>query len=239
MATYVLVPGFWLGAWAWDGVASELRQAGHEVHAVTLTGLAERADELSPKVDVDTHIADILHVIEGNDLNDVILVGHSGANMPVTGVADRIPQRLSRVVYIDSAPLPSGFAQIDFSEPEERAEVEAQVGDGFAIPVPPFQVGEHEFTEEHIALIREKATPEPYGAATQKLTRPDVLPSTPKTMIATSIPLPAVQGMIASGAPIFSALATPEWAFLELPTGHWPMFTRAAELAALLERLPV
>ena len=100
MATYVLVPGFWLGAWVWDEVADVLRSQGHEVLPVTLTGLAERAAEASPEVDVDTHAQDILDVI--GDRRDVVLVGHSGASLPVTAVADRIPERLARVVYVDT-----------------------------------------------------------------------------------------------------------------------------------------
>ena len=76
MATIVLVPGFWLGAWAWQDVARELTNAGHAVYPVTLTGLADRAAEASPEVDLDTHIADILRVIADNNLQQVVLVGH-------------------------------------------------------------------------------------------------------------------------------------------------------------------
>ena len=78
MTTFVLVPGFWLGAWAWDAVTSELTAAGHDVHPVTLTGLAERAAEATPEVNVDTHIADLTRLIRERGLRDVVLVGHSG-----------------------------------------------------------------------------------------------------------------------------------------------------------------
>ncbi|WP_106398391.1 alpha/beta fold hydrolase [Actinocorallia populi] len=228
MATYVLVPGFWLGAWAWDAVAAELRGQGHEVLPVTLTGLAERASEASPEVGVDTHAQDILDVI--GDRSGVVLVGHSGASLPVTAVADRIPERLARVVYVDTAPLPSGMAQIDFQEPEEQAAVRAAVGDGFTIPVPDF--ADAGFTGEQRAHVLAHATPEPFGAATQPLVRPEERPALPKTMICCTIPLAAVRSMIGT-APVFAELAGPEWTFLELPTGHWPMITEPARLAAM------
>ncbi|XVQ15418.1 alpha/beta fold hydrolase [Spirillospora sp. CA-255316] len=242
MTTFVLVPGFWLGGWAWEEVAGALREAGHRVYAVTLTGLAERAGEASPEVDVRTHIDDIVGLIEGEDLREVVLVGHSGANMPVTGAADRIPERLARVVYVDSAPLPSGMAQIDFNEPGERAEVEKRVaeeGEGWRIPPPPFDpAAEPEMLagldEAMLARLRERATPEPLGAATEPLVRPETVPDTPKTMIASTIPLAAVREMVAGGNPVFAVLAGPEWTFHELPTGHWPMLSRPAELAELL-----
>src|SRR5258708_2391543 len=129
MATIVLVPGFWLGAWAWEHVARELTNAGHAVYPVTLTGLADRVAEASPEVDLDTHIADILHVIADNNLQQVVLVGHSGANMPVTGAADRLPGRLARIVYVDTGPLPDGMANIDFSPPEAQEELRKRVAE--------------------------------------------------------------------------------------------------------------
>lgn len=235
MANYVLVPGFWLGAWVWEEVARELREAGHDVRPVTLTGLAERAAEASAEVGVETHVADVIAAMEGWD--DVVLVGHSGAAVPVTAVADRHPERLSRVVYVDTAPPPSGLAVIDFNDPDTQKAWRAQVGDGFTLDVPPFEPGGGQFadlTEEHLALIRARATPEPWGAATQSVRRPEHIPATPKTMIACTMPLAAVRRMIGSGDPLYAPLATPEWTFAELPTGHWPMLTRPRDLAALL-----
>src|SRR5260370_17123686 len=120
MGTIVLVPGFWLGAWAWAEVTPRLRAAGHDVYPVTLTGLAERAAEADPRVNVDTHIADLVRLVRDHGLRDVMLVGHSGANMTVTGAADQIPDRVSRVVYVDTGPMPSGLASIDFHAPRPQ-----------------------------------------------------------------------------------------------------------------------
>ncbi|MDL4776663.1 MULTISPECIES: alpha/beta fold hydrolase [Thermomonosporaceae] len=242
MATFVLVPGYWLGGWAWDEVAGVLRAAGHTVHAVTLTGLAERAAEAGPGVDVDTHVGDLTALIEGGDLREVVLVAHSGANMAVTGAADRLAGRVARVVYVDSGPLPSGMAGIDFHDPAERAALEKRVadeGEGWRIPVPPFDPDADPgnlagLDAERLAQMRERGTPQPFATATQPLLRPDPLPSTPRTLIASTIPLAAVEQMAAAGNPVFSLMAGPEWTHRDLPTGHWPMFSRPRELAALL-----
>ena len=94
LATYVLVPGAWLGGWAWQDVAARLRRKGHDVYPVTLTGLGERVHLARPEVDLETHIADVVNTIKWNDLDDVILAGHSYAGTVITGVADRIPDRL-------------------------------------------------------------------------------------------------------------------------------------------------
>ncbi|MCP9947586.1 alpha/beta fold hydrolase [Actinomadura madurae] len=183
-ATFVLVPGYWLGAWAWDAVAAELRAAGHDVHAVTPAGQAERAEESAPGADVETQIADLVRLIEDADIREVVLVAHSGANMAVTGAADRIPERIANVVYVDSGPMPSGMAGIDFHDAEARAELEkavAEQGGGWRIPVPPFDAAADPvnlagLTEEHLAAMRGRGTPQPFGTATQALTRPDPLP---------------------------------------------------------------
>ena len=144
MSTIVLVPGFWLGAWAWAEVTPRLRAAGHDVYPVTLTGLAERAAEADPRVNVDTHIADLTGLVQTASLRDVTLVGHSGANMAVTGAADLLGDRVARVVYVDSGPMPSGMASIDFHGPQAQRSLRDQVarcGDGWLLPVPPGRAG--------------------------------------------------------------------------------------------------
>jgi pimeloyl-ACP methyl ester carboxylesterase len=242
MATFVLVPGFWLGGWAWRDVTRDLRAAGHEVHPVTLTGVAERAHLATPDVDLDTHITDIVNVIEYNDLHDVVLVAHSGASMPVTGAADRIPARVARIVYVDSGPMPDGMAGIDFNDPQTRTQIEKQVeseGDGWRIPVPAFDpaadpVNLAGLTDEQLARMRERGTPHPYGAARQPLRRPEPLPTIPKSLIANTFSLEQVDALADSGNPVFALMAGPEWTRHALPTGHWPMFSRSAELATLL-----
>ena len=102
MATFVLVHGAWHGGWCWRDVKAVLRDNGHTVFTPTLTGLGERSHLLSPSVDLDTHILDVVNVLEWEELEDVILVGHSYGGNVITGVADRVKHRLRHVVYLDA-----------------------------------------------------------------------------------------------------------------------------------------
>lgn len=243
MATIVLVPGFWLGRWAWTEVAGALREAGHDVYPVTLTGVAERAGEASPEVDVDTHIADLRRIIEDNDLHDVVLVGHSGANMPVTGAADRFPDRFRRLVYVDTGPLLDGMAWIDFYPPEMQERYRRQVateGDGWQLPVAPFEASADPvnlagLSEGQLARIRELATPQPFGTGTQPLARPDVLPPIPSSLIASTFTPEQLHAFADAGNPVFGLMSRMD--VHHLPTGHWPMFSRPGELSALLDKI--
>ncbi|MEU6773177.1 alpha/beta fold hydrolase [Streptomyces sp. NPDC046759] len=243
MAEIVLVPGFWLGAWAWEEVAQELRAAGHEVHPLTLTGLAERAAEATPDVDVHTHVDDIVRLVEGEGLRDVVLVGHSGANLPVTGAADRIPERIARIVYVDAGPLLPGMAVIDFNTPRKQEEWRKQVaeaGDGWQLPVPPFDpaADPHNLaglTGQHLARMAELATPQPFATATRPLDRPSPLPSRHCSVIASTFTPEQARMLAGSGNPVFEPMAGMD--LHHLPTGHWPMFSRPTELASLLNEI--
>ncbi|WP_242909818.1 alpha/beta fold hydrolase [Actinomadura terrae] len=245
MATFVLVPGYWLGGWAFEEVAAGLRAAGHEAHPVTLTGVAERAAEAAPEVDVDTHVADLVEVIEGGGLEEVVLVAHSGANMAATGAADRLPGRVARIVYLDSGPMPAGLAGIDFHAPEARAELRRQAaeeGGGWLLPVPPFDPAADPhmlagLDAGHLEAMRRRGTPQPFGTVTQPLARPEPLPGVPRTLVACTFTVEDVRQMADSGDPVFAEMAGPGWTYRELPTGHWPMFSRPAELAALLAEI--
>src|SRR6266480_552113 len=103
MSTFLLVPGAWLGGWCWRYVAADLRAAGHTVIPATLTGLGERAHLLSRKIDLDTHISDLVSLFEYEDLHHVILVGHSYGGVVITGVAEQVPARIQRLVYLDAS----------------------------------------------------------------------------------------------------------------------------------------
>ena len=103
MATFVLVHGAWHGGWCWKKVAPLLRSAGHEVYTPTLTGLGERDHLLTRDIGLDTHIQDIVNVLEYEELTQVVLVGHSYGGMVVTGVAERAHERLRQLVYLDAA----------------------------------------------------------------------------------------------------------------------------------------
>jgi pimeloyl-ACP methyl ester carboxylesterase len=128
-ATFVLVPGQWTGAFVWHTVAPLLREAGHDVYAMTCTGLGDRVHLASPAIDLDTHITDVVNTIEYEDLHDVILVGHSYAGMIITGVAERVPERLAHVVYLDAFAPSDGQNVYDADYIDEAAKQEAIAAD--------------------------------------------------------------------------------------------------------------
>ena len=243
-ATFVLVPGFWLGSWVFEAVGRELRAAGHRVHALTLTGLGDRVHLARPGVDLETHTADVVNAIEYAGLEEVILVGHSGGGLPVSLAADRIPGRLSRVVYLDSAPLPDGMRQLDVHAPEAREEIEKRVaaeGEGWLLPPPPFSdvagdpVNLAGLSEAGLALLRSRSVPQPFATATQPLRRTHG-GSVPETLIACVFPEDRVRQMIADEHPMFGGFDGPPQV-LPLPTGHYPMLSRPADTARALASL--
>jgi pimeloyl-ACP methyl ester carboxylesterase len=240
MTTFVLVPGAWLGAWAWDDVASRLWAAGHTVYPLTLTGLAERSSEGGPGVDLDTHIADVTTLLDGEDLHDVVLAGHSYAGIVVTGAADRRPDRIGRVVYVDSGPAPHGVSSSDFGPPEERADTAARVardGDGWRLAPSSFDPAEDPtnlagLDDDALALIRAQVTDHPYSTMTQPLSLTGAGDKVPRTAICCTFPLEVVRSMIDGDNPFFAGLR--DATLVALPTGHWPMFSEPAALADLL-----
>jgi pimeloyl-ACP methyl ester carboxylesterase len=249
MATYVLVPGAWLGGWAWQPVARQLRARGHDVHPVTLTGLGDRSHLATPEVDLDTYITDVVNLLEYEDLHDVVLVGHSYAGAVVTGVADRVPGRISLLAYLDTGPTPHGTAFLDLQEPQARELIErltAEAGDGWRIPLPSWEELEgvmgaslEGLGPAERELMAGRAAAQPVRTWTQPLTLADpAREKLPKLLITCSFPLAQVRELIAAGHPWFAELAQPRWSFLELPTGHWPMFSVPGPLAELLAGLP-
>ena len=108
MATFVLVHGAWHGSWCWKRVRKALQAQGHDVFTPTLTGVGERSHLLSPQVNLETHILDVENLLRWEDLSDVILCGHSYGGCVVGGVADRVPERIRSLVYLDAFVLESG-----------------------------------------------------------------------------------------------------------------------------------
>ena len=113
--TFVLVHGAWHGSWCWSRVRRLLQQQGHDVFTPTLTGVGERSHLLSEQVDLQTHILDVLNLVEWEELNDFVLCGHSYGGMIVTAVADRIPERLRSLVYLDAFVPGHGESLADFA----------------------------------------------------------------------------------------------------------------------------
>jgi pimeloyl-ACP methyl ester carboxylesterase len=140
MATYVFVAGGGWGGFIWRAVASGLREQGHEVFTPTLTGVGERVHLASPQIDLELHVQDILGVLEYEDLHEVILVGHSYGGLVITGVAERVPERLAQLAYLDGLVPQDGQSGWDVTDPALRARIEERVrarGDGWRLLPPP------------------------------------------------------------------------------------------------------
>ncbi|MEV7690291.1 alpha/beta fold hydrolase [Streptomyces bungoensis] len=240
MATFVLVPGAWLGAWAWEDTVRALRERGHTALPLTLTGLAERADEGGPQTDLDTHIADITGFVERNHLRGVTLVAHSYAAAPVTGAAGRLGDRLERVMYVDSAPFTAGMCMLDLMPPQAAEQLRHQVdasGGGWRLPMPPFEVlglstSLDGLDEGRRHVMRARVTPQPFGTYTQRLGDPaEIGPGVDRVLVACH----DFTKLLDAGMPMLASLNQPPWRRFDLRTGHWPMLSAPAELVGILD----
>ena len=166
MATFVLVHGSWAGSVVWRELAPRLRKAGHEVYAPTLTGIGARKHLLNREIDLGTHIQDVIGVIEEEDLSDIVLVGHSYGGMVITGVADRVPEKVATLVYLDAFVPENGQSCFSLLPPE--ANLAAVPGeDWLAAPIPSASFGFK--SPEVIALWEGKSGPHPLATLTQPL----------------------------------------------------------------------
>ncbi|MEV0776583.1 alpha/beta fold hydrolase [Streptomyces sp. NPDC050428] len=230
MTHFVLVAGAWLGSWAWDDVVADLRAGGHDVHALTLSGLAERRQERrDAPIGQETHVQDIVDAVERLDLRDVVLVGHSYSGIPVGQAAERIGDRLARVVFVDSN-VPKDGESFVSAWPDGRAAVEASIAEsgGFWAPLTAEEYEGQGLTDEQITRIVSGATPHPGGTLTEaaKLHRP--LGELPATYIKCLLDWPE------PSPDVVELLKSEQWRLVEMNTGHWPMFSQPHELAQIL-----
>jgi len=229
MTTFVLVHGAWHGGWAWQRVVPTLRAAGHEVHAPTLTGVSDRAHLLSPAVGLDTHIQDVVALIEAYDLQDVVLVGHSYAGQVITGVADRIPARIGRRVYLDAFVGEDGEAAIGLL-PETVAGHyrESVAGPGFGWLIPVRSLTVLGVTEEaDLQWLGPRLTPHPWLTYTEPLRLAGAHETVPAAFIECTSWLRVFQ-------PQAERAAARGWPVHHIPTGHEAMVTAPKELADCL-----
>jgi pimeloyl-ACP methyl ester carboxylesterase len=235
MNTYLLVPGLWIGAWAWREVTDSLRTQGHRVFPLTLTGVADRSHLLGPDVDLDTHIEDIVRLAEVEDLHDLVLVGHSYGGMPVSAAALRLRARIKAVVYVDSGPLPEGTTQLSMNSEEDRAGIS---GDGLnprawdqaADPV--LLAG---LDDDALEMLRTRSTPHPLASVKQPLGARATSADLPTTLIGCTFPMQQMRAMMAAGHPFFAGLT--DATIVSLPTGHWPMLSEPKALAEALAQI--
>ena len=143
MATFVLVQGAWHGSWCWKRVRAALQARGHQVFTPTLTGVGERSHLLSPTVNLETHINDVVNLIRWEELTDVVLCGHSYGGAVIAGAADRLGKRIASLVYLDAFVLNDGESLHDLLPPAQRElqlELAQKHGDGWKVPPIPAEV---------------------------------------------------------------------------------------------------
>ncbi|MGZ6267420.1 MAG: alpha/beta fold hydrolase [Candidatus Limnocylindrales bacterium] len=224
----VLVPGFWLGAWAWDEVAAQLRAAGHEVAALTLPGLESAGTDRS-SITLSDHIDAICEAVRAAG-RPVVLAVHSGTGFAGYAASDRIPELIAAMVYVDSAPG-IGAMNPDFA------------GDEMPLP-PPEELRKEEnldgLSDEQLETFRRRAVPEPgvvlrESVALTNERRGEV----PSTLICTGFTSDQVKAFHKEHAPGWlaglSELRDVTW--VDLPTSHWPMWSRPQELAEIIGKV--
>ncbi|HEV8315715.1 MAG TPA: alpha/beta hydrolase family protein [Burkholderiaceae bacterium] len=229
MADFVLVHGAWHGAWCWKRVLPGLWAAGHRAFAVTLTGTGERAHQLSPSITLRTHADDVAAVIEAEELQQAVLVGHSYAGMVITAVADRYPERLARLVYLDAVVPRPGESWSSTHVPATQAQRrQAIAATGTIPPADPAVFG---LAGDDAAWLERRQTPHPGGVYDEPLQfDPARVAALPRTFIDCTAPaLPTIAAMRER------VRHEPGWQVLEIATGHDAMVSAPqALLDALL-----
>jgi pimeloyl-ACP methyl ester carboxylesterase len=227
--SFVLVHGAWHGGWAWQRVAPLLRTAGHDVHTPTLTGVSDRAHLLSPSVGLSTHVTDVVSLIEAFGLSDVVLVGHSYGGQVITGVADRIADRIVKRVYLDAFAGDDGEAAIGL-QPETVAghyrESVTEQGFGWLIPVR--SLAKMGVTDEaDVAWLTPRLTPHPWLTFTEPLSLTGAVSGVPAEFIECTDWMRVFRGQR-------ERAEARGWPVHELATGHEAMVTAPKALADLL-----
>ena len=207
----------------WGRLAQLLRSQGHEVFTPSMTGVGERAHLASANVNLSTHVNDVLGTIEYERLSDFVLVGHSYGGMVVTAVADRVPEKIRTLVYLDAFVPKNGESLIDLARPEMREKLLAL--QDWRVPPPPPQGMTN---KDEIAWIEGRRNPQPIGTMKEKVSLKNK-------------PFPNRVYIFCSGyspttfAPFGAATkADKAWKYHELPTHHYPQISMPRELAALL-----
>jgi pimeloyl-ACP methyl ester carboxylesterase len=247
MTAFVLVSGGYTGGWIWREVTARLRESGAEAHPATLTGLGDRRHLAGPDTDLETHIEDLVQLIDHLDTPELVLVGHCYGIFPVLGAADRRPERVARIVYVD-APMPQdGLSVLDQTPCELRERLRqraAESGDGRLVPPPPLDDRENwgslaGIPEDGLTRLTRLAAPQPLATLSQPLRLSGAVAAIPTSGVfctAHQLSIAMVESLVASGDPRFQVLADPRVGFFELATGHWPMLSSPVELADVLCR---
>lgn len=166
--TFVLVHGAWRGAWCYQRVAERLAAAGHKVYAPTLTGLADRSHLMSPAITLQTHVDDVVNLMKWEDLDDIVLCGHSYGGAVISGVAEAMLPKIGSIVFLDAFMPETGERIIDLSSANRDKVLALQARGTVSIPPPPAQVSV--VNEKDRAMVDAKSTPQPIRTFTETLT---------------------------------------------------------------------
>ncbi len=232
MADFVLVHGAWHGAWCWQRILPSLWCHGHRAFAVTLTGVGERAHQLSPDIRLRTHIDDVAAVIEAEELTNCILVGHSYAGMVITGVADRMAARIGQMVYLDAVVPRSGECWSSRHPAETQAARRKTIAQMGMLPAaPPDAFG---LVGEDAAWVQRRQTPQPGGVYDDPLMFDEARVAALKRCFidCTDPALPTIAEMRRR------VRQEPGWQVVEIPTGHDAMISAPEALLKALLALP-
>lgn len=228
-----MVHGAWHGGWCWARVAKTLRAEGHEVYSPTLTGLGERRHLLSPQVNLDTHIDDVVNLLEYEELENVVLVGHSYAGIVISGVADRARAKLRQLVYLDSLLLEPGkslFSDFPQTVVDQRLQAirDTGAGVGAAAALPPSAFGVTDAADA--AWVKRRMTAQPVGTYLQPLVLKNAIGNgLHKTYIdCTVAPIATLEPTKAK------VRADPSWHTRSVAAGHDAMIVAPGPLSALL-----
>ena len=230
MATFVLVHGAWHGSWCWKRVRKALQARGHEVFTPTLTDIAERSHLLSPHVNLDTHIEDVVNLIRWEELSDVVLCGHSYGGCVISGVGDRVPDRIGALVYLDAFVLEDGQSLHDTLPPFQRdLQLEAALRDGEGWKVPPIPAEVFNVNAHDREWVNRQCTMQPLATFQQLIKlRGRVDAVKPVTFILAT-------GFDNSPFPPFYERAKAKgWKTLTMACGHDVMLDRPEELTRVL-----
>jgi len=232
-ATCVLVHGGWHGGWHWDEVAARLRAAGIRVFAPTLCGLAERAAEATAATCLADHVADVVRVLDDDDLRDVVLVGHSYGGAVVTGAAHQRPDRVAELVYLDAFVPEDGQSLADLLGPQfaTNAREQARAAGTFLLP-PAFAMEDVlGVGPDEAAAHAARLSPHPLGTMLDALVAPGALKAQRTYIHCSRNPL----DMFATYAR--RARESKDWRYYELPSPHDAVYAMPAVVAGILEHL--
>ena len=237
--TFVLAHGSWHGGWCWIRVAEKLRRQGHKVYTPSYTGMGDRVHLLNKGITIDTFVEDLVQVIRSEELTEVVLVGHSFGGVPITGVADRLPDRLAHLVYLDAVVLESGDSAFSNYPPEmAKARIKAaeEATNGLAVPVPdqlPAAWGLGKPGDPDYDWVRRRITPHPLRSYITALTlRGPVGNNLPRTYVHCT--QPSLSGLETSRKLVRSMSG---WQWVELAAPHDAMITHPDALVRLLNRV--